>query len=108
MDKSLDIYLDWIKEMIEKIEKYTKNIKTFEEFSKNEEKMDACLTPLVQIWEVAAKIDKYFPNEVKLPYKDIIGFRNILVHTYHHIDKKMIRHIISNHIPKLKKMIHSK
>ena len=72
MDKSLDIYLSRMKEMIEKIEKYTKDIKTFEEFSRNEEKMDACLTPLVQIGEIAAKIDKYFPKELKLPYKDII------------------------------------
>jgi uncharacterized protein with HEPN domain len=28
-----------------------------------------------------------------------------LVHTYHHIDKKMIWHIISQNIPKLKKII---
>ena len=72
MDKSLAIYISRMKEMIGKIEKYTKGIKTFEQFSKSEEKIDACLTPLVQIGEIAAKIDKFFPNELKLPYKDIV------------------------------------
>lgn len=105
MTKTLEIYIKRLEEMIEKLEKYSNNIDTYEEFMSDDEKVDACIVPLIQIWEIAWQIYKEFRNKIDLSYKHISWFRNILVHMYHKIDKEAIRYVIKNDIPKLKKII---
>jgi len=105
MQQTFAKYREAIQDMIEKIERYTKNINEYGDFIKDDEKIDACITPLIQIWEIAGQMSKYYPQNQNIPYKDIIWFRNILVHTYHKVDYKALRNIIKFHIPKLKEII---
>jgi len=105
MKQTLDKYILQILSMIDKIERYTSNIKNYEEFLGNEEKIDACITPFIQIWEIAWQMSRFYPFVQDIPYKDIVGFRNILVHTYHKIDTKAIWSIIQNNLPRLKKLL---
>jgi len=106
MARSMEIYISWMKDQINKLEKYTNDLE-YENFYENTEKFDACLIPLIQLGETAMQIAKFYPNYEKIPYKTIIWLRNILVHTYHRIDKKVIRDTIKQDIPELKKILYS-
>ncbi|AEF95817.1 HepT-like ribonuclease domain-containing protein [Methanotorris igneus] len=71
---------------IEKIEKWTKNVE-FDEFVENELLQDAIIRNL----EIIGEASKYIPENIRdkysqIPWKRIIGFRNILIHKYFGID----------------------
>jgi uncharacterized protein with HEPN domain len=47
-------------------------------------------------------MSKLYKSKPDIPYKEIIGFRNILVHMYHKVEAEVIRKIITKNIPVLK------
>jgi uncharacterized protein with HEPN domain len=100
--KTINIYIDRIDDMISKIEKYTKDINSYEDFIKDEESIDSTVFCLLQIGETAGQMSKLYPDIAEFPYSKIIGMRNILVHAYHSIDLEIIRKTIQHQIPKLK------
>ena len=104
-DKTLDMYVKRLCEMIAKVERYSDHIKTYEDFIADERNIDLLIPPLTQIWEIAWKIEKFYPDSIKLPYRKITGFRNILVHMYHKIDIEQMRYTIKVSIPKLKELL---
>jgi uncharacterized protein with HEPN domain len=93
-----------IKDAIEQIEKYTS--RGHAAFSANE---------LLQIWVVhflriigeacRALSEKIRENYPEIPWKEIIGFRNLLVHQYFGIDLDAIWDIVENDLPSLKNHI---
>ncbi len=101
--RPIRIYLLWMMEEIEKLERYLQWVdKDF--FLSYEEKFDACLIPLIQLWETAAQLmEHHDKNLIWLPLLSIKAVRNILVHVYHEINKERIRNIIIHNIPELKK-----
>lgn len=103
--KTLKSHIVWMNEMIEKIERFMKDIDTYEAFVQDEKTCDAVLIPLIQIWEIAWKIGKLYPDCKEIPYQDIVWMRNILVHTYHKIEPHVIRYTIHTSIPHLKNII---
>lgn len=103
--KTLDTYIWWMKQMIEKIEKYSGDIPDYETFINDEKTIDAVITPLTQIWEIASQMSKLYPDKLSIPYSEIIGMRNILVHMYHKVDTRTIWNIITKEIPRLKVLL---
>jgi uncharacterized protein with HEPN domain len=53
---------------------------------------------------ISAPLRKQYPQ---IPWKDIIGFRNLLVHQYFGIDLDVVWDIIKNDLPVLKNQIES-
>lgn len=90
-------------EYINKALRYTKNC-NFEEFSNNEEKVDATVFAISQIGELVKNISK--ETMVKYPNIEWIiikNLRNKIVHDYEGIKLNFIWDIITNDLIKLKK-----
>ncbi|WP_456418414.1 HepT-like ribonuclease domain-containing protein [Methanocaldococcus infernus] len=90
---------------IEKIEKWSKNIE-FDEFIKNDLLQDA----IVRNLEIIGEASKYIPEDIKnkypqIPWKRIVGFRNIVIHKYFGIDYEIVWFIIKNELPTFKTTI---
>lgn len=103
--KNPKIFLEDILESIERIELYTKN-KTKKKFLDNYEKQDAIIKRL----EVIGEAVKNIPSEIKkkhpeIPWEDISGMRNILIHEYFGVVMDRVWDTAKNDIPKLKKQI---
>lgn len=97
-----ELYLRDIKEAIEKIKKYTKDI-NFEQFSTDDEKIDAVVRNL----EIIGEAVKHIPKNIKQKHKsinweDIVGMRNIITHEYFGVDLEIIWKTITEKLPKLK------
>ena len=85
-----------------KIMKYMNGIKTFEEFARNDEKIDAVILNLKQIGETAKKLSddsKSLYQTVKWP--SIIGLRNMISHDYEGIRLNIIYDNATKNTPEL-------
>lgn len=92
-------------EYINKALRYTKNC-NFEEFSNNEEKVDATVFAISQIGELVKNISK--DTMLKYPsieWNMIKGLRNRIVHDYEGINLKSIWFVVNNDILQLKQDI---
>ena len=93
-----------ILEAIKQIEKY--RVRGFDAFSQNE-LIQAWFTRHLQIIGEAVRnlssnlIDKY----PEVPWGEIIGLRNVLVHNYFEIDLEVVWGIVHNDLPSLKKQV---
>lgn len=94
---------------IEKIRKHCewiidhfKEINYFDEFTNNEELVYSSAFVLSQIGELAKRLDqekkKIYPN---VPWHNIVGLRNRIIHDYSGIDLEIIYDICTNDIPEL-------
>ncbi|MEK9130013.1 MAG: DUF86 domain-containing protein [Patescibacteria group bacterium] len=104
-NKNPKFFLKDILDSINKIEQYVKK-KTKNEFLKNYEKQDAIMKRIEIIGEaiknIPIGIKKKYPE---IPWKDIAGMRNILVHEYFGVCMERVWDTAKNDIPKLKKQI---
>lgn len=99
------VYVKHIVEAIEKIESYIKNI-SFDEFVKNDLVFDAVVRELSIIGEAANRIDKKFRRDNKeIAWSAMVGIRNILVHEYFGVNKKVVWETCQNDLRKLKALI---
>lgn len=99
------LFIEDIVKMIEKIERYTQG-KSFEDFSKDEMAIDAIIRNFEIIGEAASNIPKEIQE--KYPYvewKEMIGFRNVIIHNYFGINLKTVWNTVKNNIPLLKEHI---
>ncbi len=100
--KNNEIYLDDIISSIKKIEKYINNV-SFEEFSDNEMIVDAVVRNLEIIGEAARNLeDDFKETNSHIPWRNMIGLRNIMIHEYFGIDLNIIWKIVTDDIPKTK------
>ena len=103
MSKRLfNLFLQDIIDCIERIEKYTEGYDR-DKFIRDEKTGDAVIRNLEIIGEAARNI----PQEVKnishqIPWKKIIGFRNIVIHEYYFVDLQNVWFIIEKQLPQLK------
>ena len=101
--RNLKIFLKDILESIERIEHYTEG-KTDEEFLDDYEKQDAVMKRLEVIGEAAKNIpEKLKAENPKIPWKQISGMRDVLIHEYFGVVMKRVWDTAKNDIPKLKK-----
>lgn len=87
MKKSDKVYLGQILDALRKIKKYTKDI-DFKKFVKKEEKQSAVIMQLIVIGEISKNLSLTYKSKIKLPWKQIAGFRDRAVHKYFSLDLK--------------------
>ena len=100
-------YLEDILTSINKIENYIYD-SNFEDFVKNEMKLDAVVRNL----EIIGEASRNIPVEIKEKYPNVewrkIGdFRNILAHEYFGVDHEILWDIITNKLKTLRSEIQS-
>ena len=94
-----------ILDAIFEIERYIENT-DFTGFQKNTMMQFASIKQLEIIGEASARLTKDLKEEhSEIKWREIIGFRNILVHEYFGVDLFIVWSIIKNEIPKLKEQI---
>jgi len=97
--RTYEMFIEDILEAMGKISSYTKSF-TFEMFEKNEMIIDAVIRNL----EIIGEASKNIPGEVREKYPDIpwrrmIGLRNIVIHEYFGVDLDIIWEIITRNLP---------
>lgn len=86
---------------IEKIQRYLENI-TLEDFLEDEMRIDAVVRNLEIIGEAAGNIPPEARSKCShIPWKRIVGLRNILIHEYFGIDMDIVWDVIENYLPDL-------
>ncbi|MFM7881129.1 MAG: DUF86 domain-containing protein [Microcystis panniformis] len=98
-------FLQDILEAICQLEKMTQHL-SFAEFST---KIEIFLSA-VKLIEIIGEAVKNIPDEVRVnypnvPWKNIAGMRDKLVHEYWAIDEKVVWKVIQNNLPQLKRII---
>ena len=98
------LYIDHIIESVQMIEGYIAGV-TCEVFCSNHMMYDAVIRNLQVLAESTQKISEIVKiQNPQIPWRDISGFRNILVHDYlEGIDQNAVWNIIKNDLPDLKK-----
>lgn len=104
-DRPYDLYVEDILESIEKIENYIGGLE-YEEFSKNTMVIDAVIRNL----EIIGEASKYVPDDVRdnypeIPWKRMIGLRNIVIHEYFGVDIEIVWRIITINLQEVKPFI---
>jgi len=103
--RELKLYIQDINDSIEKIEGYVKDL-TFDEFANDSKTIDAVIRNLSIIGEAVKNISE----EIKLknpdiPWGEIIGMRNKVIHEYFGIDEEILWKTIKENLPIFKNQI---
>jgi len=105
MNREFIDYLNDIVSEIQQIESFVKGY-SLKEFSNDVKTYYAVIRALEVIGEASGKI----PQEIKqqypeIPWKEIYGMRNKLIHDYFGVDEEVIWQTIANDLPPLKNSI---
>ena len=95
-------YLSDIFIAIELIENFTSDISDFDEYEKDLKTQSAVERQLAIIGEALNKLKKSEPDLIIENDRQIIGFRNRLVHAYDSIDNSIVWVILKRHLTNLK------
>lgn len=103
--RDLRLFLYDILEAIEKVERYVAGL-SFEQFEANEMVVDAVVRNLEIIGEAA----RYIPADVRdqypaIEWSRVVGFRNIVIHTYFAVDVEIVWTIATQRLAELKSVI---
>lgn len=105
MTRDLRLYLQDILESISAIEEYTRKLSE-KEFLSKQQVQDAVLRRFEIIGEAVKKVDENFKREHSdVPWKEIAGMRDILIHEYFGVNLKRVWLVIKNDLPVFKKEI---
>jgi uncharacterized protein with HEPN domain len=106
--KDDSLYIDHILRSINNILEYTKGINK-KDFSKNNLIQDAVIRNFEIIGEATKKVSKiYKKTHVEIPWKEMSGMRNKLIHDYIGVDITVIWKTIKEDLPPLKKVLEVK
>ncbi len=101
------VYLKHISEAIEKIVSYLSDI-SFDSFLENDMVIDAVVRELEIIGEAASKISLKFRTKYhNIPWNEMIGMRNRLIHEYFGVNKKIVWDTCKVDLKDLKEQISS-
>ncbi len=102
MKRSLTLFLNDIKESIEKIESYLKGF-SFDDFVNDPKTIDAVVRNLEIIGEAAKNIPPDFRStHSTIEWTEMIGMRNKITHDYFGIDYQVVWETATNDLPPLK------
>lgn len=103
MKKDMLVYVKDILDSMVLIEKYVKGI-NYKDFEKYIEHQDAVMRRFEIIGEAATRLtEEYRKNYPNVPWKSIIGLRNIIIHDYSSVKLKEIWRIATVDLPKTRK-----
>lgn len=99
------LYFEDILGSIKKIESYISNL-SYDDFIKDNKTVDAVVRNLEIIGEAGRQIDEDTKKKYDdIPWKEIVGFRNKVIHGYFVIDFEIIWQIITYDLLELKQKI---
>jgi uncharacterized protein with HEPN domain len=105
MKKDDTVYLRHIIDAIQRIEKYTKNLNQ-DQFTANYLVQDGVIRQIEIIGEPAKRVSNQLRNNTShIPWKDIVGMRNKLIHDYFGVDVDAVWDTVVRDIPGLKQDI---
>ncbi len=94
--------VDDILSAIEKIQRYVLDL-TFEQFGEDDKTVDAVIRNLEVIGEAVRHLsDAAAELPPSIPWSDIAGMRNILIHEYFGVDSAILWQTITSDLPALK------
>lgn len=105
MKRDYKLFLKDILDAIEKIEEFVSGM-SYQEFIEDDKTMSA----VIRKFEIIGEATKNLPDEIKekyteLPWKEMAGMRDRLIHAYFGIDTKLVWDTIHMQLPKLKPKI---
>jgi uncharacterized protein with HEPN domain len=107
LGKDYKAYIHHILDAITAIEKYTQGM-SFEEFEKDGKTIDAVIRNFEVIGEASSKLPKEFKESYQdVPWKSIIGLRNVLIHDYLGVDIFAVWGNLKRDLPTLKGQMES-
>lgn len=105
MPNSYLLYLKDINDSIKSIEIFIKNM-SFEQFISDDKTSSAVIRKLEIIGEATKKIPKNIQEKYpQIPWKDIAGMRDKLIHAYSDVDLKLVWKTIQIRVPELKSFL---
>jgi len=105
MSRGVKILLEEILEAIDLLQRYTAGL-TLESFAKDVEKQDSVTRRLEIIGEAAKGIPEDLRSKYPtIPWRDITGARDVLVHEYFRIDLEMAWDMVHEDLPALKQEV---
>jgi len=94
-----------ILECTDRIEEYTRAL-DYSDFVKNSMVIDAVVRNIEIIGEASNRVPDDLQNKFDtIPWNQLRGIRNRIIHEYFGVDLNIIWHIVKNDIPPLKKQI---
>jgi len=107
MKKDPNVFIGHILDSIHEIENYTKKL-TKKEFSISKMAQDAVIRRIEIIGEAVKNLPNDFKTKhKKIPWRDIAGMRDILIHEYFGVNIEVVWKTIKEDIPLLKRQISS-
>ena len=107
MSRHTELRLLDILDAIERVFSYVKGM-SYKDFMADQKTQDAVVRNIEIIGEAARGIPKVFrADNSQIPWDDIIGMRNIIVHHYFGILIDVVWDIVKKELPMLKKQIKS-
>jgi uncharacterized protein with HEPN domain len=98
-DRELRDYINDLIEACEDILSFTKGM-SYSDFAGDKKTVNAAIRSLEVIGEATKKLPASFrDNYPNIPWKQMAGMRDKLIHEYFGIDKQMVWQAIERHIP---------
>lgn len=103
--RGIDLYIADIKDSLGKIEEYTIDL-TFDKFAKDSKTIDAVVRNLSVIGEAVKNLPQDFKSRYSdIPWTEIMGMRNKVVHEYFGIAAGILWETIKRDLPALREQI---
>ena len=105
MKRTTKLYLNDILEAISLIEDYTRGLEKVD-LEKNIQLQDAVIRRFEIIGEATKNIPPSFRKKYpEIPWRDVAGFRDVLIHGYFGVDVNRVWGVIEDYLPELKSRI---
>ncbi len=99
------VFIEHILESISNIELFTKSVSK-QSFLENKEKQSAVIRQIEIIGEAVKNLSNSFREKYPIiPWKDIVGMRDKLMHHYFGVDLNAVWKVVKEDLPDLKKDI---
>lgn len=98
--KDYRVYLKNILDKAREATEYCRGLSK-DEFLKDEKTQSAVILKLIIIGEEATKLSEEIKFAINLPWRSIIGFRNMAIHEYFNVDLSQIWTTVQTDLPEL-------